>query len=88
MKRELNPFMKDLINLKAFIKTKVDDPKTLNNVGAMSSAASTLLKNNDRDLDKAKKNFKATAFMRDYNVAKTKIEKNRAEKQALKKLDV
>lgn len=73
--------MADSLKLKAFIKENIDDPKKINNVGAMSSAAAKLLKDNDRDLEKAKKNFNKSSFMRDYNEAKDKIEKRREEKK-------
>lgn len=82
-KRAMNPYMEKLIGLKRFIVTKIDKGE-VNNVGAFSSAASDLLKENDVDLEKAKKNFEIDPFMKVYNVKKVAIEKKRAEKKAMK----
>lgn len=78
-KRPMNKFMKDSLDLKKYIKTKIDEKK-INNVGAMSSAAAKLLKDNDKDLEKAKKNFNAETFMDDYNAAVKKQAEKKAQK--------
>lgn len=82
-KRAPNDYMVKLIALKAFIKNKLSG-ENLNNVGAMSKAAAKVLGDNDRDVDKAKKNFDESSFMKDYNAAKKQIESNRAAKKANK----
>ena len=50
----------------------------------MSKAASKILSGNDKDLDKAKKAFDSSSFMKDYNSAKKEIEAKRAAKKANK----
>ena len=82
-KRAPNRYIIDLTALRAFIKTKLPN-ETLNNVGAMSKAASKILSGNDKDLDKAKKAFDSSSFMKDYNSAKKEIEAKRAAKKANK----
>jgi hypothetical protein len=82
-KRAPNQYIVDLTALRAHIKSKLPN-ENLNNVGAMSKAAAKILSANDRDVDKAKKNFKATSFMRDYNTAKKEIEAKKAAKKANK----
>jgi hypothetical protein len=82
-KRAPNDYMVKLIALKAYIKNKLSN-ENLNNVGAMSKAAAKVLGDNDRDVEKAKKNFDVSSFMKDYNSAKKDIENNRAAKKANK----
>jgi hypothetical protein len=82
-KRELNPYMKKLIALKEFIMKEIGDKEELNYI-VMSSAASVLLKDNDVDLEKAKKNFDSVAFMKIYKVKKEEMAKKKAEKKANK----
>jgi hypothetical protein len=82
-KRAPNQYIIDLTALKKYIQDKLPN-ETLNNVGALSKAAAKILSGNGRDLDEAKKNFKSTAFLRDYNSAKKEIEAKRAAKKANK----
>lgn len=82
-KRAPNQYIVDLTALRAYIKGKVPN-ENLNNVGAMSKAASVVLAKNNRDLEQAKKNFNASSFMRDYNTAKKEIEAKREAKKANK----
>jgi len=82
-KRKPNKFFADSIVLKAFIKNKIPN-ENLNSVGAMSKVAAKLLKDNDGDLEKAKKALNPTSFMKDYNSAKRDIDAKRAAKSAAK----
>ena len=83
-KRKMNPFMANLTVLRRHIMDKLGDELKPMNVGAMSSAASVLLKANDVDAEKAKKNFNKAEFMKDYNAAKKRIEAKKAAKKAAK----
>lgn len=82
-KRPPSDYIIKLTELKKHIKTKLPN-ENLNNVGAMSKAAAKLLSDNDRDTEKAKKNFNATSFLKDYNTAKKEIDAKRAAKKANK----
>ena len=82
-KRGANQYIIDLTALRAHIKNKLPD-ETLNNVGAMSKAAAKILSGNDKDLEKAKKNFNSASFLKDYNTAKKEIEAKREAKKANK----
>ena len=81
--RGANQYILDLTALRAHIKNKLPD-ETLNNVGAMSKAAAKILSGNDKDLEKAKKNFNSASFLKDYNTAKKEIEAKREAKKANK----
>jgi len=82
-KRAPNQYIIDLTTLRAYIKNKLPG-ETLNNVGAMSKAASKILSGNDKDIEKAKKAFKSSSFMRDYKSAEKEINAKRAAKKANK----
>jgi len=82
-KRKPNNFMIDLSALRSFIKSKLPN-ETLNNVGAMAKAASKLLTDNGKDIEKAKKDFDSSTFMKEYNSAKKAIEAKQAAKKANK----
>ncbi len=83
-KRGLNPYMEKLFALRKYIMEELAGKEELKNVGALSGAASDLLKENDVDLAKAKKNFERVAFMKVYQTRKEAIEKKRADKKAMK----
>jgi len=83
MKRAPNDYIIKLTALKAYIKTKLPN-EVLNNVGAMSKAGAKVLNENDRDVEKAKKNFNPTSFMKDYNSAKKEMDAKKAAKKANK----
>jgi len=82
-KRAPNDYIIKLTALKKHIKDKLPN-EILNNVGAMSKAAAKVLNANDRDTEKAKKNFNATSFLKDYTSARKEIEAKRAAKKANK----
>lgn len=82
-KRAPNDYIIKLTALKAHIKSKLPN-ETLNNVGAMSKAAAKVLNENDRDVEKAKKNFNSSNFMKDYNAAKKEMDAKKAAKKANK----
>lgn len=83
MKRAPNQYIIDLTALRSYIKEQL--PKeTLNNVGAMSSAAAKILSGADKDLAKAKKAFSGPSFMKDYKAADEKIKAKRQAKKDAK----
>lgn len=81
-KRELNPFMKALIELKRYIKAEIGDKQELKDVGAFAIAASNLLKKHDVDLAKAKAGFNATAFIKAYKDATNRPKKPRKSRKS------
>jgi cobalamin biosynthesis Mg chelatase CobN len=86
--RGVNPFMVELIAVRRMIKSELSD-EVLNNVGAMSSAASKLLKatklNDKVDAKNAMKNFDKKKFMANYKLSDKAIKAKRAAKKASKK---
>jgi hypothetical protein len=78
MGRGANTFIADMSTLRSYIKTKITKP--LNHL-SLTKACSKLLMENDKNLDKAKKAFNETEFMKLY----TKSDKERTEKQGSKK---
>ena len=83
--RPMNPFMQNLVDLRRWIMETVPrDEFAPMNVGAMSSAASNLLKANDVDAEKAKKAFDKAAFMTDYKAAVKRINAKKEAKKAAK----
>jgi hypothetical protein len=82
-KRAPNDYMVKAIALKAWIKNKLSG-ENLNNVGALSSAAAKVLSANDRDLEKCKKNFDESSFLKDYKSADKDIKAKREAKKANK----
>jgi colicin import membrane protein len=83
-KRKMNPFMANLTVLRRYIMDQIGAELKPMNVGAMSSAASKLLKLHDVDAEKAWKNFDKAKFMVDYNASKKAIEAKKAAKKAAK----
>ena len=75
-----NSFIADLTKLKAFIKAKLPN-EDLNHI-VMSTPASKLLKDNNRDVEQSKKSFNATSFMREYAAAKKTSDAKKAAKKA------
>jgi hypothetical protein len=82
-KRKANKYFTDLLELKAFIKTKLPN-ENINNVGAMTKVGAKLLSENDKDLEKAKKAFDSATFMRNYNIAKKEMDVKKEAKKAAK----
>jgi hypothetical protein len=78
MGRGANTFIADMSALRTYIKTKLSKP--LNHL-SLTKACSKLLMENDKNLDKAKKAFNETEFMKLYN----KCDKERNENKASKK---
>ena len=75
-------YMKDASELKTFIKGKL--PKEDLNYIAMSKPVAKMLKDNNNDVDKAKKNFDSGNFMKEYNAAKKEIDAKKQAKKANK----
>ena len=77
-KRTPNKAFMDMVNLKKWIKEKLSS-EDLNFI-TLSKPVSALYKANDKNLEKAKKNFDKTSFMKDYREAeknrKTRSKKN------------
>ena len=73
----------DMIALKAFIKSKLPN-ETLNNMGALSTVVAKLMRDNDKDLDKAKKTFNSSSFLKDYAKADAEGKAKKAAKKASK----
>ena len=79
--KQKGQYMKDSGELKAFIKQQL--PKEDLNYIAMSKPVATMLKEHG-DVAKAKKNFNAVAFMKEYNASVKSIEAKKAAKKAAK----
>lgn len=79
-KRKENRFIIDLTALKAYIKSQLPN-EDLRNMGAMTKVSAKLLKDNDRDVEKAKKAFKAAPFLKEYAEAKKESDAKKAAKK-------
>jgi hypothetical protein len=75
-------YMKIASELKAFVKSKL--PGEDLNFIAMSKPIAGMLKAANNDLDRAKKNFDSTNFMKEYNSAKADIDSKKAAKKRSK----
>jgi hypothetical protein len=83
LKRPENEYFKLVKELRPFIAKQVPNEK-FNIVGAFAKAISKIIKNGDRNLEKIKKNFDSTAFLKDYNAEKKAYLAKQAEKKASK----
>jgi hypothetical protein len=67
-KRPASQYILDITAFKAFIKSKLPN-EDLKKMGPMTKVANKLFNESNRDLEKAKKNFKGTEFVRAYKEA-------------------
>lgn len=79
-KKPKGQYMKDAGELKTFIMGQL--PKEKLSYIAMSKPVSALLKENNNDVAKAKKNFDAGEFMKQYNASKKQMDANKEAKKA------
>jgi len=82
-KRKPNEAFANNVALQAYIKKQLPN-ETINNVGALAKVSWPLLKENNKNLEQAKKAFDPTSFMKAYNAAKKQQEANKAAKKAAK----
>jgi len=78
-RRKPNESFANSIALQAYIKKQLPN-ETLNNVGAMAKVIWPLLKENNNNLEQAKKAFEPVTFMRAYNAAKKQQAVNKSAK--------
>ncbi len=78
-KKQKGQYMKDAGELKTFIMGQL--PKEKLNYIAMSKPVAALLKDNGGDVAKAKKNFDAGEFMKQYTASKKQMEANKEAKK-------
>jgi len=82
-KREPSKYIVDITKLKAYIKSKLPN-ENLNSMGPLAKVSTKLWKDNDEDLEKAKKNLNPDKFLKEYKDAKKESDAKKEAKKANK----